>query len=296
MMWLFLFNILLATSVECEDASEFADSRPSVEIPQASTTPGRNADNEDDNRTLVLVLGIAIPIVVIVVVVSITGVMCYEMAVRWGCHLVGPREVTFSSSEAVTYNRPDRGHKVPYTSHTDTPATTPQRRPHNHYEEECSRTYELTSSYVDPADNVVNRPLLLPGGPKPNGGVRPKYEEPSCISGSGPGSRQTSRQYSTGYSTVFQIAGTYVPTLEERVFVDGRYETQHSMKHQYNKLCFFPEDNVYWAPAATASGLYAQLSAKRYREIPREQLRQETLEISKKLNGMFQYIIIGAEC
>ena len=189
-----------------------------------------------------------------------SNVMCsyYKPPVRWGCHLVGPREVTFSSSEAVTYNRPDRGHKVPYTSHTDTPATTPQRRPHNHYEEECSRTYELTSSYVDPADNVVNRPLLLPG-PKPNGGVRPKYEEPSCISGSGPGSvsddlasyspdpcsypilegfdnsycaihyiderfmlflihlflsqRQTSRQYSTGYSTVFQIAGTYVPTL-----------------------------------------------------------------------------------
>ncbi|CAI8056312.1 Ephrin type-A receptor 4a (Fragment) [Geodia barretti] len=199
--------------------------------------------------------------------------MCYEMAVRRGCRLVGPREVTFSSSEAVTYDRPDGGHKVPYTSHTDTPATTPQRRPHNHYAEECSRTYELTSSYVDPVDNVVNRPLLLPGGPKPNGGVGPNYEEPSCISGSGPGSRQTSRQYSTAYSTVFQTAGTYVPTLEERVFVDGRYETQHSMKHQYNKLCFFPEDKVYWAPATTASGLYAQLSAKRYREIPREQLR-----------------------
>jgi hypothetical protein len=65
MMWLFLFNILLAASVECGDASEFADSMPSVtsvEIPQASTTPGRNADNEGDSRTLVLVLGIVIPI------------------------------------------------------------------------------------------------------------------------------------------------------------------------------------------------------------------------------------------
>ena len=41
----------------------------------------------------------------------------------------------------------------------------------------------------------------------------------------------------------------------------------------YNKLEFFVEDDIYWAPASTTSHLYSQLASKKYREIPRDQLR-----------------------
>jgi hypothetical protein len=42
---------------------------------------------------------------------------------------------------------------------------------------------------------------------------------------------------------------------------------------KYNKLEFFVEDDIYWAPASTASHLYSQLASKKYREIPINQLR-----------------------
>lgn len=41
---------------------------------------------------------------------------------------------------------------------------------------------------------------------------------------------------------------------------------------QYDKLKFFKESEVYWAPANTTSGLYNQLSDYKYREIPRNQI------------------------
>ena len=41
----------------------------------------------------------------------------------------------------------------------------------------------------------------------------------------------------------------------------------------YNKLQFFVEDQIYWAPADTASDLYQQLASKKYREIPRDQIK-----------------------
>ena len=41
----------------------------------------------------------------------------------------------------------------------------------------------------------------------------------------------------------------------------------------YNKLKFFVEDDTYWAPASTTAHLYSQLASKKYREIPRNQLR-----------------------
>lgn len=40
----------------------------------------------------------------------------------------------------------------------------------------------------------------------------------------------------------------------------------------YDKLKFFRESEVYWAPANTTSGLYNQLSDYKYREIPRSQI------------------------
>jgi hypothetical protein len=40
----------------------------------------------------------------------------------------------------------------------------------------------------------------------------------------------------------------------------------------YNKLKFFVEDQIYWAPASTTSDLYSQLASKKYREIPRNQI------------------------
>ena len=43
----------------------------------------------------------------------------------------------------------------------------------------------------------------------------------------------------------------------------------------YNKLEFFVEDAIYWAPASTTAHLYSQLASKKYREIPRDQLRYE---------------------
>jgi len=36
---------------------------------------------------------------------------------------------------------------------------------------------------------------------------------------------------------------------------------------------FFEEDEVYWTPAITTSALYSQLAIKKYREIPRNQVR-----------------------
>ena len=42
---------------------------------------------------------------------------------------------------------------------------------------------------------------------------------------------------------------------------------------KYNKLEFFVEDDIYWAPASTTAHLYSQLASKKYREIPINQLR-----------------------
>ena len=41
----------------------------------------------------------------------------------------------------------------------------------------------------------------------------------------------------------------------------------------YDKLKFFKENDLYWAPASTTSGLYTQLYENKYREMPRTQLR-----------------------
>ena len=46
----------------------------------------------------------------------------------------------------------------------------------------------------------------------------------------------------------------------------------------YNKLEFFVEDDIYWAPASTTAHLYSQLASKKYREIPRDQLRLTKLD------------------
>ena len=42
----------------------------------------------------------------------------------------------------------------------------------------------------------------------------------------------------------------------------------------YNKLSFFLEEQIYWAPASMTSDFYSQLASesKKYREIPREQI------------------------
>ena len=46
----------------------------------------------------------------------------------------------------------------------------------------------------------------------------------------------------------------------------------HVQDHKYKKLKFFEQDQVFWTPASTTSGLYAQLAVKRYREINRRQI------------------------
>ena len=45
--------------------------------------------------------------------------------------------------------------------------------------------------------------------------------------------------------------------------------------HHYNKVVheFYQEEQVYWAPASTTSALYSQLASRKYREIPKEQLK-----------------------
>ena len=48
---------------------------------------------------------------------------------------------------------------------------------------------------------------------------------------------------------------------------------QTNQTDQYNRLQFFVEDQTYWAPANTTSKLYEQLATKKYREIPRYQIR-----------------------
>jgi hypothetical protein len=47
----------------------------------------------------------------------------------------------------------------------------------------------------------------------------------------------------------------------------------NTLIQKYNKLEFFVEDEIYWAPASTAEHLYSQLASKKYREIPINQLR-----------------------
>ena len=46
----------------------------------------------------------------------------------------------------------------------------------------------------------------------------------------------------------------------------------HVQDHKYKKLKFFEQDQVFWTPASTTLGLYAQLAVKRYREINRRQI------------------------
>ena len=48
---------------------------------------------------------------------------------------------------------------------------------------------------------------------------------------------------------------------------------------KYNKLKFFIEDQIYWAPASTTSDLYSQLASKKYREIPRSQIMYDDVNI-----------------
>ena len=40
----------------------------------------------------------------------------------------------------------------------------------------------------------------------------------------------------------------------------------------YDRLKYFQESAVYWAPATTTSGLYTQLYENKYRELPRNQI------------------------
>ena len=53
---------------------------------------------------------------------------------------------------------------------------------------------------------------------------------------------------------------------------------------------FFVEDSVYWTPASTTSDLYSQLASKKYREIPRCQMKYETY--LDKFHDMEQVILI----
>ena len=55
-----------------------------------------------------------------------------------------------------------------------------------------------------------------------------------------------------------------------------------SQTNLYNQLKFFTEDTTYWAPASTTSGLYSQLAAKKYREIPRNQIRYAPHNLARK--------------
>ena len=65
---------------------------------------------------------------------------------------------------------------------------------------------------------------------------------------------------------------------------DGFYANKNSA---YNLLpfqlsvknSFFEESEQYWAPANEASELYQQMSTKKYREIPRNQIRLEMIDM-----------------
>ena len=54
--------------------------------------------------------------------------------------------------------------------------------------------------------------------------------------------------------------------FEEVFMVDFHQNT-------YNRLNFYVEEQVYWAPASMTSDLYAQLALKKYREISRNQIK-----------------------
>ena len=45
------------------------------------------------------------------------------------------------------------------------------------------------------------------------------------------------------------------------------------IQESYSKLNFFEDEHIYWTPAGTTSEIYDQLSAKKYREIPRKQIQ-----------------------
>ncbi len=63
-------------------------------------------------------------------------------------------------------------------------------------------------------------------------------------------------------------SNTYLGVISSWVTIS--YSMQND---NYNRLQFFVQDQVYWAPATTASGLYTQLASKKYREINRNQIR-----------------------
>ena len=56
-------------------------------------------------------------------------------------------------------------------------------------------------------------------------------------------------------------------------FVHHNNYVMHDTQVAYSKLRFFEEEQIYWAPASTTSALYSQLASKKYREIPRNQIK-----------------------
>ncbi|XP_019849279.1 PREDICTED: tyrosine-protein kinase SPK-1-like [Amphimedon queenslandica] len=72
------------------------------------------------------------------------------------------------------------------------------------------------------------------------------------------------------YSDFFE-EGSIVPTEQERK--TSMCEHIAKSRHTYNKLQFFEQTENFWLPSSTTSGLYTQLSIRKYREISKEQMR-----------------------
>ena len=61
--------------------------------------------------------------------------------------------------------------------------------------------------------------------------------------------------------------------LWDTIVLPFSYKMPAFYVQDYNKLRFFEEEKIYWAPASTKSDLYMQLASKKYREIPRNQIK-----------------------
>ena len=64
----------------------------------------------------------------------------------------------------------------------------------------------------------------------------------------------------------------YIYSYYKRIMLDVTYN-QQMQKQKYENVVLFENSDVYWRPADQTSKLYAQLSKKKYREIPRSQIQ-----------------------
>jgi ephrin-B len=86
----------------------------------------------------------------------------------------------------------------------------------------------------------------------------------------------------------FHSEGYFVLTKEERKMRGSLSGHFTQIDHHYNKLHFFEQCDEFWMPSSTTSGLYTQLSIKKYREITAEQIETQARLGSGNFGAVFK--------